>query len=82
MGGSQQKYKKKYKKLSYHIRNVPGLSSIEISPGCGFTMPKKKLVSSSADSGFSKDDGGGAFQEASPASYDQAPFSPSPGGGG
>src|SRR5439155_19187701 len=28
-----------------------------MSPGCGFTMPKKKLVSSSVDSGFfSKDD--------------------------
>ena len=33
-------------------------SSLEMSPGCGFTMPKKTLVSSSVDRGFfSKDDG-------------------------
>ena len=28
-------------KVSYHIRNVPGFSAIEMSPGYGFTMPKK-----------------------------------------
>jgi len=29
-----------------HARNVPGLSTIEMSLGCGFTLPKKKLASS------------------------------------
>ena len=54
---STAKSQAKIARLSYHIRNVPGLSTIEMSPGCGFTMPKKKLVSSSVDSGFfSKDD--------------------------
>jgi hypothetical protein len=32
--------------VSYHIRSVPSLSTIEMSPGYGFTMSKKKLVSS------------------------------------
>jgi hypothetical protein len=31
--------------MSYHIRSVPSLSTRN-APGYGFTMPKKKLVSS------------------------------------
>ncbi len=42
--------------LSYHIRNVPGLSTIEMSPGCGFTVPRKKPVFSFAASLVAKDD--------------------------
>src|SRR6266478_2315876 len=45
------------KQLSYHIRNVPAFSTIEVSPGCGFTMPRKRLVFSSPASLVSKDDG-------------------------
>src|SRR5712692_6297843 len=44
-------------RLSYHIRNVPAFSTIEVSPGCGFTMPRKRLVFSSPASLVSKDDG-------------------------
>jgi hypothetical protein len=43
--------------VSYHIRNVPAFSTIEVSPGCGFTMPRKRLVFSSPASLVSKDDG-------------------------
>src|SRR5713226_731121 len=43
--------------LSYHIRNVRAFSTIEVSPGCGFTMPRKRLVFSSPASLVSKDDG-------------------------
>src|ERR1035437_3868509 len=35
---------------SYHIRNVPVLSTIEMSPGCGFTLPRTRRVSSWAQS--------------------------------
>jgi len=27
--------------VSYHIRNVPVFSTIEMSPGCGFTLPRR-----------------------------------------
>src|SRR5439155_16161170 len=43
--------------MSYHIRNVPVFSTIEMSPGCGFTMPRKKPVFSFAASLVAKDDG-------------------------
>jgi hypothetical protein len=43
--------------VSYHIRNVPVFSTIEVSPGCGFTVPRKRLVFSSPASLVSKDDG-------------------------
>src|SRR5207253_5838349 len=43
--------------LSYHNRNVPALSTIEVSPGCSFTMPRKRSASSCVDSdSFSTDD--------------------------
>ena len=41
--------------MSYHIRSVPGLSTIEMSPGCGFTKPRKKPVFSFAASLVAKD---------------------------
>jgi hypothetical protein len=42
--------------LSYHIRNVPAFSTIEMSPGCGFTTPVKKIVSASVCKSVAKDD--------------------------
>ena len=43
--------------LSYHNRNVPALSTIEVAPGCSFTMPRKRSASSCFDSdSFSTDD--------------------------
>src|SRR3989442_8102476 len=42
--------------MSYHIRNVPAFSTIEMSPGCGFTMPRKKPVFSCAASLVATDD--------------------------
>src|SRR2546422_7510507 len=42
--------------LSYHIRNVPAFSTIEMSPGCGFTIPRKKPVFSCAASLVATDD--------------------------
>src|SRR5580693_8818303 len=38
--------------LSYHNRNVPVLSAIEMSPGCRFTMPMKTSAFSFVGSGF------------------------------
>src|SRR5206468_6440152 len=43
-------------RLSYHIRSVPSLSTIEMSPGYGFTRPKKKLVSSCPEIFFAAND--------------------------
>src|SRR6476661_6855462 len=43
--------------VSYHNRNVPALSTIEVAPGCSFTMPRKRSASSCFDSdSFSTDD--------------------------
>ena len=42
--------------LSYHNRNVPVLSTIEMSPGCGFILPRKRWVSFFVESLVSKDD--------------------------
>jgi hypothetical protein len=39
------------------IEMSPAFSTIEVSPGCGFTMPRKRLVFSSPASIVSKDDG-------------------------
>ena len=50
--GNQQKNRI----LSYHIRNVPAFSTIEMSPGCGFTIPRKKPVFSCAASLVATDD--------------------------
>src|SRR5208282_5502009 len=41
--------------LSYHIRNVPVLSTIEMSPGCGFILPRKRRVSFFVEGLFSGD---------------------------
>ena len=43
-------------RVSYHNRNVPTFSTIEMSPGCSFTMPTKKPVFSCAASLVAKDD--------------------------
>src|SRR5437016_11770184 len=42
--------------VSYHIRNVPVLSTIEMSPGCGFTLPRKSGRVPLRKSLFSRDD--------------------------
>jgi hypothetical protein len=43
--------------LSYHIRKVPTLSTIEMFPGCGFARPVKKTFSASVYKSGAKDDG-------------------------
>src|SRR5208337_158182 len=42
--------------VSYHIRNVPVLSTIEMSPGCGFMQPRKRGHVPWRKSLFSRDD--------------------------
>jgi hypothetical protein len=39
MTASSHSVKKKMNRLSYHIRNVPVLSTIEMSPGCVSRCP-------------------------------------------
>ena len=44
-------------RVSYHNRNVPVSSTIEMSPGCRFTKPQKRSAFSFADIDFfSRDD--------------------------
>ena len=42
--------------LSYHNRNVAGLCTIEMTPGCGFIRPRKEGMDFSVQSQASKDD--------------------------
>src|SRR6266446_3594444 len=42
--------------LSYHIRNVPVLSTIEMSPSFGFTLPRNRERVPWRKSLFSRDD--------------------------
>jgi hypothetical protein len=42
--------------MSYHNGSVPGLSTIEMSPGFSFTMPRKRLEFSFAASLVAKGD--------------------------
>jgi len=54
---NQEAVKDKCCNLSYHNRNVPGFSTIEMSPGYGFTMPKKiSEFSCFGSDSFSMDD--------------------------
>src|SRR5260370_2320862 len=43
-------------RLSYHNRNVPVLSTIEMSPSCGFTLPRKSWLRFFDESLVSRDD--------------------------
>ena len=44
------------RRVSYHIRNVPVLSTIEMSPGFGFTPPRRSGRVPLLKSLFSRDD--------------------------
>src|SRR6266851_7697371 len=48
--------KKRSEPLSYHIRNVPVFSTIEMSPGFGFMLPRKSGRVRLRKSLFSRDD--------------------------
>jgi hypothetical protein len=48
--------KRQHSHVLYQIRSVPGLSTIEMSPGFDFTMPRKTLGFSSAASLVAKGD--------------------------
>src|ERR1700687_6187667 len=68
--------------MSYHIRNVPVLSTIEMSPGCGFTLPRKSGRVPLRKSLFSRDDseleeGFGLMSGVGARGKGQRPFPPS-----